>query len=162
MTGNLGYETAYKLYKDNIVRIKKQFPQFFIKRFLEIGENMEDFDIEKSYPCVYSSEMRTGGLFGALWELCDEADAGCTVALERIPVRQEIIEILELFSENPYEVPSAGCRVLFCDGPLPGASLIGYTDNTKDRVIDCGTHKRFLTPPQRQAKDINNRKGEEP
>ena len=159
-TGPIGYEAAEKLYNENIVRIKKQFPQFFINAFLEIKENMADLDIEKYPADVYIREMREGGLFAALWELCEEAGCGCEIALEKISIRQEVVEILELFKENPYEAASSGCLLIFSPEPVYGAQLIGFTNETKDRIIDIGSHKRYLTPVKRQIKDIENRKGE--
>ena len=159
-SGPIGYETAEKLYNENIVRIKKQFPQFFINAFLEIKENMADIDIEKYPAGVYSREMLEGGLFGALWELCEEAGCGCEIDLEKVFIRQEVIEILELFKEDPYEAPSAGCFLIFSPEPVYGAQLVGFTNETKDRIIDLGGHKRYLTPLKRQEKDIENRKGE--
>ena len=158
--GNIGSETAYNLYKKNIVLVKKQFPQYFIKNFEEISENIADIDIEKYPPDVYIREMCGDGLFAALWELCEEAHAGCSIDLEKVPVRQEIVEILELFNESPYEVPSKGSFLIFSNGPVKGASLIGFTNKTNSRTVNCGGRIRFLTPPQRQAKDIQNRKGE--
>ena len=158
--GNIGYETAYNLYKNNLVLVKKQFPQYFIKSFEEIGENIAEIDIEKYPPDVYIREMCGGGLFAALWALCEETGAGCIIDLEKVPIRQETVEILELFKESPYEVSSMGSFLIFSNEPVKGASLIGFTNNTKSRIIKSGSLRRFLTPPQRQAKDIHNRKGE--
>ena len=158
--GNIGYETAYNLYKNNIVPVKKQFPEYFIKDFEEISENIAEIDIEKYPSDVYIREMCGGGLFAALWALCEEAGTGCSVDIEKVPIRQEIVEILELFKENPYEVPSKGSFLIFSNEPVKGASLIGFTNSTKSRTVNSCGRTRFLTPPQRQAKDIQNRKGE--
>ena len=158
--GPVGYETAFKLYSENIVQIKKQFPQFFINRFLDIGKNMADFDIEKTSDDVYIREMLRGGLFAALWNLCEETKTGCIVDHKKIPLNQEVVEILELFNESPYEVSSKGSFLVFSNGPIENAALIGFTDNTKTRIIIFADHKRYLTPPSRQEKDIIDRKGE--
>ena len=157
--GPIGFETAYKLYKANIVQAEKQFSRFFIKHFLDTKGNMGNFDIEKTASCVYSMEMRGGGLFGCLWELCERSTSGCEVYLEKIPLKQETVEILELFRESPYEVPSEGSFLMFCDEPVKGASLIGFTNKTSDRVIICQGRRRYLTPPSRQVKDLADRKG---
>ena len=160
IAGPLGYETALALYNDNIVRIKKQFPLFFIKQFLEIKENMEVFNIEKYTQDVYIREIREGGLFGCLWQALEELGAGCRTDALRIPLNQETAEILEFFKENPYEVSSKGSFIIISKEPVQGAALIGFTDETRSRVVDFGNHKRFLTPLDRQKKDIQDRKGE--
>ena len=159
ISGPLGYETAYRLYEENIVRIKKQFPTFFINQFLEIPQNMGDFNIEKCPEGVYSREILRTGLFGCLWTSLEELSCGCEICLKNIKIRQEVIEILELFKESPYEVSSKGSFLLISDEPLNGACLIGFTNNQKSRIINFGDHKRFLTPPGRQAKDEAYRKG---
>lgn len=160
VTGPIGYETALRLYEEDCERVKNRFPEFFINSFLEIKKNMAEIDLEKYGSGLYIREMRSGGLFETLWDLCEEAGCGCEIDFERIPVRQEVIEVLELFKESPYEVPSAGSRLIFSNEQIFGASLIGFTNETKERIIDFGSHRRYLTPASRRKKDEENRKGE--
>ena len=157
--GPLGYETAYRLYEANIVQIKKQFPQFFIKRFLEIRENMDDFHIEKYSEDNYIREILSGGLYAGLWEVLEKLKKGCVIDHKKIPLAQETVEVLELFKESPYEVSSKGCFLIVSERFIPDAALIGFTNETRDRIMDFGSHKRYLTPPLRQRKDILVRKG---
>lgn len=49
-----------------------------------------------------------GGIFGALWEMADGAGIGLDVALKRIPIQQETVEICEFFGVNPYQMLSTG------------------------------------------------------
>lgn len=159
LKGPLGYETALRLYNENTARVKKQFPEFFIRRFLDMGQKEREAAVEKIPGDVYIKEVLSGGLYGCLWALCEEKLSGCHVDMEKVPLRQEVIEILELFDESPYEVSSSGCFLLLSEGIIRGADLIGYTDGSRDRAVYFPGHKRFLTPPGRQAADIKDRKG---
>lgn len=42
-------------------------------------------------------DLSEGGIFGALWEMADGAGIGLDVALKRIPIQQETVEICEFF-----------------------------------------------------------------
>jgi len=133
-------------------------------------------------------EIGEGGLFGALWEACSEFEkvdseenshhktCGCQVFIKQIPVCQQVVELCELFDVNPYEVPSKGAFLVFGedkyfgngspDIPEPfNIRFIGQITDKKERVLIMGQdektgepRKRFLTPPERQKKDLENSK----
>ena len=123
---------------------------------------------------VYAREILDGGIFAALWAACEDLkdiseelgnnqNIGCNVYLDQIPLNQHVVEILELLKENPYEVRSKGSYlVIFPEGNSApeGFSEIGEITASKDRVIIRGENRRFLTPPARQAKDIEDRRRE--
>jgi len=99
-----------------------------------------------------------GGIFNALWELAERADAGLEVDLRRIPVKQETIEICEYFDLNPYYLYSAGCLLIgteqaeglvaaLADIGISAAVIGGVTDGN-DRVICNGENRRFLDRPK--------------
>lgn len=152
MCGPLGFETAEKLYEADKEKAKARFAGFFIKQFLDTGK-------KEAAPPSLSIPVGQGGLFGALWELGESLKCGLEVNLADIPVPQEVVEILELYDESPYECSSEGAYVLAADELIPGCTAIGKTTRTKARIINDGEAKRFLTPPARQEKDIQNRKG---
>lgn len=128
---------------------------------------------------VYVREINEGGIFASLWETCEDlkqirreaeeaapvnADVGCSVRLFDIPLDQRVVELLEYAGENPYEVPSAGCLLVAAgDAELPEElTEIGTITNVNERILLAGEKKRFLTPPERQAKDIEDRRGSRP
>ncbi len=103
-------------------------------------------------------DVTEGGIFGALWELAEASGVGLAVELERIPVRQETVEICEFFGINPYGLISSGCMLMAAEN---GASLVqelkkegipavarGRTTGGKDRVVFNGDNRRFLVPPK--------------
>ena len=230
ISGTIGIQGAKKLCDENSTFLHERFAGFFIKQIEELfekeldndlqeqivkkqitqanGENAPDFLLANDDGCIYISTIADGGIFGALWKACSELKCGCEVDIKKIPIRQEVIEIAELFGENPYEADSSECLILICDAKSvteghklckqaetvqtdtlvneygqPDISMIddcieradvtddiklsisdvefvkiGETTSKKDRVVINGENRRFLTPPQRQQKDIDNRK----
>ena len=65
-------------------------------------------------------DLSEGGIFGALWEMADGAGIGLDVALKRIPIQQETVEICEFFGVNPYQMLSTG-GAADCGGGRRGA-----------------------------------------
>lgn len=104
-------------------------------------------------------DARNGGIFGALWEFAEREDVGIKVELNKIPVKQETIEICELVDANPYELLAGGMLLMMADcgeelvntlkaAGIP-ATVIGQTTGDRDRVVTNGGETRFLNPPGR-------------
>lgn len=177
LCGPLGWKRAEYLYRKNEDAIKARFAGFFLRRFENIGSEMIQAD--RAVSCsmtkpfagkVFIKETAEGGLAGALWDLAEEAGCGLEVKAELIPVHQEIIEIMELFAEEPYECPSAGCIVIFAKcredaddiciraGSHAGPVYIGRCTDTGARKIILKGGERYLTPKKRRMKDISDRR----
>jgi len=102
-------------------------------------------------------DVTEGGIFGALWEIGAAAGVGVTADLAKIPIRQETIEICEVFGLNPYQMMSSGSLLIGCENGNRmveelgnagiAAAVIGRATDTHDRVIVNGEEKRFLEPP---------------
>ncbi len=103
-------------------------------------------------------DVRTGGLFGALWELAERTGVGLRIELKKIPVKQETIEVCEFVDANPYELLSGGMLLMITDCGeelvralenigLHGA-VIGKTTDNNDKVVINGEETRFLEPPR--------------
>lgn len=101
-------------------------------------------------------DVRSGGIFGALWELSQKIGVGLCIDLKKIPVKQETIEICEFYHLNPYELLSGGALLIAAhDGNklvreleaagIP-ASVIGNTNHSKDRIIRNQDEIRYLEP----------------
>lgn len=100
--------------------------------------------------------LSQGGVFGALWEFGAASDAGLTVDLQKIPIRQETIEVCEVFDLNPYKMLSGGSLLIGCingnrmvealaDAGVSSA-VIGYVTDSNDRIVVNGDESRFLEP----------------
>ncbi len=171
VTGPIGYETAKAVYEENKAALDLRFPRFWLEKFLEMETETEIPNCRKNLETEGRTviEITEGGLFGALWQACEaEREAkkasGCEVLIEKIPVLQETVEICELYDVNPYESSSKGTFLIVDEEEKIRSSkeqltIIGTMQKSKDRVVvmkDKET-KRFLTPPERQAKDLANR-----
>lgn len=101
-------------------------------------------------------DVTEGGIFGALWEMGAASGVGIVADLDKIPIRQETIELCEVFDINPYLLISSGCMLIGCengnllverlqDAGIP-AAVIGRATEGNDRVIRSGEETRFLEP----------------
>ena len=101
-------------------------------------------------------DVTEGGIFGALWEMGAASGVGIVADLDKIPIRQETIELCEVFDINPYLLISSGCMLIGCENGnllverlqeagIP-AAVIGRATEGNDRVIRSGEETRFLEP----------------
>ncbi len=103
-------------------------------------------------------DVRSGGIFGALWELAERTGVGLKIDLKKIPVKQETIEVCEFVDVNPYELLSGGMLLMITDQgeELVSAlehigvhgAVIGKTTDNNDKIVINGEETRFLEPPR--------------
>lgn len=101
-------------------------------------------------------DVTEGGIFGALWEVGAASGVGIEVDLKRIPIRQETIEICEVFGLNPYQMMSSGSMLIGCEHGNRlvealeqagiSAAVIGKATEGNDRIIKNGEEVRYLEP----------------
>lgn len=115
--------------------------------------------------CIYAAhDVSNGGLFGSLWQMLSACNMGAEFPLEKIPMKQEIIEVCEYFDINPYMMNGQGSLLLvtddsdfllekFWDAGVE-ACVIGKTTASKDRKIIIGDEERFLVPPKGDALNV--------
>lgn len=128
------------------------------KKFSDLLSVVPDSKIAMKVGVHAMHDVTEGGVFGALWEMAAASGTGLEVDLKKIPIRQETIEICEVFDLNPYMLISSGCMLI---GTSRGTELveelkkagihsaiIGYATKGNDRVIISGDERRFLEPPK--------------
>lgn len=103
-------------------------------------------------------DISRGGIMGALWEMASSAGVGLEVVLDNILVRQETIELCEVFSLNPYEILSTGSLLMVTDNGNALVSelsrrgvesaIIGKITDRNDRVFIRNGERGFITPPK--------------
>lgn len=107
-------------------------------------------------------DVSGGGIFRALWEVAERAETGIRIELKKIPVKQETIEVCEVFGLNPYELLSGGALLMVAeDGDVLveklaregiQAAVIGRLTDDNDRVIvthgEDGDELRYLDRPR--------------
>lgn len=101
-------------------------------------------------------DVTEGGIFGALWEIGAASGVGITADLRKIPIKQETIEICEVFDINPYMLISSGSMLIGCpQGNLLveklmengiNAVVIGRATAGNDRIVVNGDETRYLGP----------------
>lgn len=99
-----------------------------------------------------------GGIFAALWNMAEAGNVGLDIDFKAIPVRQEIIEICELFNVNPYELQSLGCLLVTSENGCDiistlntygiEASVIGKVTGKKQRILHTVDEDRYLDMPK--------------
>jgi len=104
-------------------------------------------------------DVAEGGIFGALWDMAEAGKVGLEIDFKKICVKQEIIEICELFDKNPYEIASSGCLLMTYENGYDivkilkengiSATIIGRTTDSNDKIICNQGERRFLEPPKR-------------
>lgn len=101
-------------------------------------------------------DVTEGGIFGALWEMGEASGVGIIADIQKIPIRQETIEVCEFYGINPYQLISSGSMLIGCpQGNLLvehlqkagiSAAVIGRAVEGNDRVVMHGEERRFLEP----------------
>ena len=187
--GLLGYETAFRLFCQHEEELKNRFSKRFLGDLIRLFSPPADDAFTKETvffddPFLYITPVGEGGLYGTLWKACEKigqaspekagVKPGCQVELLRVPIRQEVVEICELYEEDPYETPSAGCFLVIWEmfpdedprgeyekdllSILKESAIIGKLTNNGRRILIWDDKVRYLTPPQRQKKDMMDRK----
>lgn len=141
----------------------KELRDRFQSSFLEKAKRLSELHLVRSEAAVAVNsgvaamhDISQGGITGALWEMASAAGVGLEVEFNKIPVRQETIEICELFGLNPYEMMSTGSLLMMTNSGNElvsnlqhqgiNAVIIGRTTAGNDRVIIKNDEKSYLTP----------------
>lgn len=141
--------------------LRKELPESIVRealRFSELMNVMPESEIAREVGISAMHDVTEGGIFGALWEMGVASDVGFEVDIRKIPIRQETIEICEVFDINPYMLMSSGSMLI---GTSKGnllvdmlesagihAAVIGYVIEGADRIVRGGEdEKRYLEPP---------------
>lgn len=104
--------------------------------------------------------MGEGGFLSALWKMAEASQVGLEMDFTKVPIRQETIEICEIFDINPYKLNARGAiligipagealvQELHRQGMM--AAVIGQTNDGNDRMLYYNGNGRYL---ERPAKD---------
>ena len=138
-----------------------RFPPFFTDRLRalpDLDRADEALAVIRSSGALWASELGEGGLFSALWIMAEEMKTGLIVDMKKIPIRQETVEILEVYEIDPYYALSGGAVLAVTEDPAGvlaalreaglSGTVIGTLRNTADRLILNGDHVRCLDRPK--------------
>ena len=157
----IGLEATAILAKEKQEQLSEVFNDEFIttaKNFDRYLSVVPEAKIAGEMNVVAMHDITEGGILGALWEMANGAGVGLEVDLRKIPIRQETVEICEFFKVNPYLIMSSGSMLMSTDdgeGLVKSlknagieATIIGKTNDSKDRIVKKGEDVRYLDKPQ--------------
>ena len=122
-------------------------------------KDRRDPGIGKDAGALYIKEAGETGIYGALWDLGEECETGLIVSHSEINIKQETIEISDIFGLDPYNMDSSGAFLFLAERGFSlvralrekgiEAAVIGETTDKRDRIIIKDERRRFLTPSGR-------------
>lgn len=117
---------------------------------------LREAEILKGLGVRHMHDVAEGGVFGAVWELCERLCAGVELDLKKIPIAQETVEICEYFDVNPYQLKGDGALLFLTHDSTTAiktlkeqgisAAVIGRINDSNDRVLLNEEETRYLEP----------------
>jgi len=163
MTKYAGTEGAVILSYEREQELLKRFTPSFVDQIqhsLYSISAVGEAAVAVSHGVKAMHSINESGVFGALWEMAEAAGLGLEVDFKQIPIRQETIEVCELFHINPYQISSTGSLLLAVEDGYHlkeafrqkgyDAKVIGVFTKGKDRTILHQEEKRYLEPPKEE------------
>lgn len=161
MTDYAGMEGMFILvnqFKDRII-------EHYTERFYDncVIDYKQLSCVDKIYKALdngagYVHNLSSGGVLNGLWELAEYGHCGIDVDMKLIPMKQEIIEICELYELNPYQLASGGSVLIAADSNLKlagtlqalgvSATVIGRTTEGNERILRNEDEVRYLDEPK--------------
>lgn len=162
MTGWAGLEGTSVIANKTEEHLLSRFTGDFVGSAKDLINNisiMEEAKLAiKTNPALMYA-IGEGGIFAALWKMAEASAVGLEINLAKIPLKQETIEICELYDLNPYELASNGSMLVVTDQANSlvaklhenkiNAAVIGRITSGNEKAVINGDYKRFLTPPKR-------------
>lgn len=157
----IGIEGTAVLAKRKKKELRARFSEAFVEQaqgFLQYISVVPEAAVAVKSDVSAMHDVSECGIFGALWELAEASGVGLDIDLKKIPVRQETIEICEVFDVNPYFMPSGGAMLMTADNGhnlvrqleaqrIP-AMVIGKVTEGNDRIVRNEEEVRYLEPPR--------------
>lgn len=157
----IGLEGTSILAKEREEQLRSRLPGELVEtakgfdRYLSV---VPDAGVAMKIGVTAMHDVTEGGIFGALWEMAAASGTGLEVDLRRIPIRQETVEVCEVFDINPYMLISSGSMLIGTDHGSRlveelrragiHSAVVGYATEGNDRVVVNGEERRFLEPPR--------------
>ena len=137
----------------------------FSSSFIECAKTFSDYisiipeaKVAARLGATAMHDVTEGGIFGALWEVAQASGMGLNIDLKAIPIKQETVEICEMFGLNPYELISSGSLLVTIPNGHElvrelkalgiSAAVVGKVTKGNDRLLINEDEKRFLEPPK--------------
>ncbi len=159
MTKSAGLAGAALLAKHYRENLHERYPYAFIDkaaaRETEVSV-LAETKVLQELGVRHMHDVAEGGVFGAVWELCERLHAGVELDLKKIPICQETVEICEYFDVNPYQLKGDGALLFLTHDSVSAlkalkeqgipAQVIGRMNESNDRILINEEETRFLEP----------------
>ncbi len=162
MTKRIGIGGIQKIIDNKQEEILSKYTQELIDKAYGIQEERSvatEAVYARQFGVTAMHDVSEGGVFAALWDMAEAGHVGLEIDFRKIPVRQEMIEICEMFDVNPYKLESSGALLIATDRPDAlvrglqqqgvSATVIGVATDRKDKILYTQEEERFLETPQR-------------
>ena len=158
MTKTAGLSGASLLAKNHREQLHERYTYSFIDKAVKEQELsvLTEAKAVQQFGIRHMHDVAEGGVFGAVWELCERLHAGVELYLKQIPICQETVEITEYFDINPYQMKGDGSLLFVAqDGASVvralqeqgiSAAVIGRMTEGNDRILINEDETRFLEP----------------
>lgn len=149
--GYAGLDATIRIAKANREELLERFSKTYIDRiteqkdFVNIMAGSFGYYKWKPFGVTECEPEGEGGILTALWNLSGAYGLGIQFSLRKIPIKQETVEICEIYGLNPYRLMSGRCAVFAAlnGGYLIGAlrsegipaAVIGEVTDSKKRLI---------------------------
>lgn len=141
ITGDIAIRGTIELIKERGEELDKAFSNSFMRKARALKEE----ELPHIAEGISFIEIAEGGLNEALWELAEREKTGLRISLDKVPVKQETIEICNMLDIDPYTLASYGTSLCFVpEGMQLEGSDIGYTVKDKKRLLKYGDIERYL------------------
>ncbi len=142
-------------------KLAERFSAGFIKNCISLrddyGADHIVWDIAQEAGAGALYAMGEGGFLSALWKMAEASETGLEVDFRKVPIRQETIEVCEIFDLNPYKLRADGAVLIGIRGGEAlvqrlrnegfMAEIIGQTNSGNDRLLYSGGSARYLERP---------------
>lgn len=143
--------------------LRKIFSEGFLKNTINLYRETGIKEGSRAWEMLLAAKpsavfaMGEGGFLCGLWKMAEASGVGLCADFRRIPIRQETIEVCEVFDLNPYRLQAEGAVLAglpsgealvqeLIRAGIP-AAVIGQTNRGNDRLLYSGENVRYLDRP---------------
>lgn len=116
MVGYAGTKGALHILNKNENDIFQRYHPRYINKIKNIDKDIEVFErIYLEYPDIFSHnvfKISEGGVLSTLYNLAENLGIGLKIEIKTIPIKQETIEICEIYGINPYKLYTEAYLIL--------------------------------------------------
>jgi len=161
MTKHAGLEGVSIIARDLEEKLKDKVSYDIIKSAQDFSNNIsvvKEGMLASSIGVNSMHDVTEGGIFGAIWELAEVSGLGIEVYEDNISIRNETLEICQLFSINPMRLISSGVMVMTIPQDMKNMLIEAFNKEgmditeigkiiEKERTVLKGEKKIDLDPP---------------